>query len=68
MKGSMFYFAIVTISLIMFSTFLSAENPSVARMVFLHAKPGTKAQVEEAIKKQMDWRRDAAVHVVSATA
>jgi hypothetical protein len=58
MKRSLFYFAVVTISLIMFSTFLSAENPSVARMVFFHAKPGTKAQMEEAIKKQIDWRRE----------
>ena len=34
-----------------------AEDPSVARMVFLEAKPGTKARLEKAIKKQMDWRR-----------
>ena len=35
-----------------------AEVASVARVVFLTAKPGIKAQFEEAIKKQMDWRRD----------
>jgi hypothetical protein len=58
MKGRGFYLAFVTISLITFSTIISAETPSVARMVFFHAKPGTKAQMEEAIKKQMDWRRE----------
>jgi hypothetical protein len=58
MKGRAFCLAFVTISLISFSTIVSAETPSVARMVFFHAKPGTKAQMEEAIKKQMDWRRE----------
>jgi hypothetical protein len=58
MKGWAFCLAFVTISLITFSTIVSAEPPSVARMVFFHAKPGTKAQMEEAIKKQMDWRRE----------
>ena len=58
MKGRAFCLAFVTISLITFSTIVSAEPPSVARMVFFHAKPGTKAQLEEAIKKQMDWRRE----------
>jgi hypothetical protein len=37
---------------------VQAEGPSVARLVFLTAKPGMKAQLEEAIKRQMDWRRD----------
>ena len=58
MKGRAFCLAFVTISLITFSTIVSAETLSVARMVFFHAKPGTKAQIEEAIKKQMDWRRE----------
>ncbi len=35
-----------------------AEVASVARVVFLTAKPGMKTQFEEAIKRQMDWRRD----------
>jgi hypothetical protein len=35
-----------------------AEGPAVARLVFLSAKPGGKAQMEEAIKRQMDWRRE----------
>ena len=58
MKGSVFCFALVAIFLITFSPTASAENPSVARMAFFHAKPGAKAQMEEAIKKQMDWRRE----------
>ena len=35
-----------------------AEVASVARVVFLTAKPGMKSQLEEGIKRQMDWRRD----------
>jgi len=58
MKGSVFYLVFATLSLITFSTIVSAEPPSVARMVFFQAKPGAKAQMEEAIKKQMDWRRE----------
>lgn len=58
MKGTAFCLAFVTVCLITFSTIVSAESPSVARMVFFQAKPGTKAQMEEAIKKQMDWRRE----------
>jgi hypothetical protein len=54
----MFCLVFVTIFLMTFHTIVSAESPSVARMVFFHAKPGTKAQMEEAIKKQMDWRRE----------
>lgn len=58
MKGWAFCLAFVTISLITFSTIVSAEPPSVARIVFFHAKPGSNLQMEEAIKKQMDWRRE----------
>jgi hypothetical protein len=36
----------------------SAEAPSVARMVFFNARPGSKAEMEQAIKKQMSWRRE----------
>ena len=35
-----------------------AEVASVGRVVFLTAKPGMKSQLEEGIKRQMDWRRD----------
>ncbi len=58
MKRSVLCLAFLSISLIMISPVVSAESPSVARMVFFQAKPGTKAQMEEAIKKQMDWRRE----------
>jgi len=58
MRGRAFCLAFVTISVITFSTIVSAEPPSVARIVFFHAKPGAKAQMEEAIKKQMEWRRE----------
>lgn len=34
-----------------------AEDPLVARIEFFNAKPGGKAELEQAIKKQMDWRR-----------
>jgi hypothetical protein len=50
--------AFLTISLVAASRIACAEAPSVARMVFFNAKPGGKAQMEEAIKKQMDWRRE----------
>ena len=58
MKGTAFYLAFVTIFLITFSTIASAETPSVARIVFFQGKPGINLQIEEAIKKQMDWRRE----------
>ena len=35
-----------------------AEVALVSRVVFLTAKPGMKAQFEEALKRQMEWRRD----------
>ena len=38
--------------------FAQAQVASVGRVVFLTAKPGMKAQLEEAIKRQMDWRRE----------
>ena len=58
MKRRVFCFALVAIFLLTFSPVASAEKPSVARMAFFQAKPGAKAQMEEAIKKQMDWRRE----------
>ena len=35
-----------------------AEGPSVARMVFFNAKPGSKAPLEEVIMKEMALRRE----------
>jgi hypothetical protein len=34
-----------------------AEAQSVGRIVFVTAKPGVKAQLEQAIRTQMEWRR-----------
>lgn len=34
-----------------------AEAQSVSRIVFVTAKPGVKAQLEQAIRTQMEWRR-----------
>jgi len=58
MKASAFYFVLMTSCLITFSTIVSAETPSVARIVFFHAKPGATVQVEKAIKKHMHWRHE----------
>ena len=58
MKRNAFSLAILTISLVAVSRLVFAEGSSVARMVFFNAKPGFKEPLEEAIKKQMDWRRE----------
>jgi hypothetical protein len=58
MRRNTFNLAVIIISLITFSGMAFAEGPSVARVVFFSAKPGSKAPLEEAIKKQMDWRRE----------
>ena len=50
--------AFLTISLVAASRSAGGEATSVARMVFLHTKPDGKAQMEQAIKRQMDWRRE----------
>jgi hypothetical protein len=58
MRRNTFNLARLIILLIGVSRMAFAEGPSVARMVFFNAKPGFKAPLEEAIKKQMDWRRE----------
>jgi hypothetical protein len=58
MRRNTFNLAILIISLAAASRMVFAEGPSVARMVFFNAKPGFKAPLEEAIKKQMAWRRE----------
>jgi hypothetical protein len=58
MQRSTITLAILTILLVAAGTMARAEGPSVARMVFFSAKPGFKAPLEEAIKKQMAWRRE----------
>jgi hypothetical protein len=57
-KRNAFSLAILMISLVAVSRLVFAEDPSMARMVFFNAKPGSKAALEEAIKKQMDLRRE----------
>jgi hypothetical protein len=49
--------ACLTLALVTASRIAWAEEPSVARLVFFNARPGGKAELEQAIKKQMDWRR-----------
>jgi hypothetical protein len=57
-KRNVLGLAFLTISLAAAGRIACAEAPSVARMVFLTAKPQDKAQLEQAIKRQMDWRRE----------
>jgi hypothetical protein len=58
MKRNVLGSVFLVISLVAATNIARADAPSVARMVFLTAKAGDKAQLEEAIKKQMDWRRE----------
>ena len=50
--------AIAAIGLLVVSGSVGAASPKVARMVFLNTKPGAKATMEAAIRRQMDWRRE----------
>ena len=58
MKGSSFNVAILTISLIAISRLVFAEGSSMARLVFFDGKSGSKASLEEAIKKQTALRAE----------
>jgi hypothetical protein len=58
MKRSGSCLALMVIVVLTFSTIISAENPSVARLALFQAKPGAKAQMEQSIKEQMDRRRE----------
>jgi hypothetical protein len=58
MKQKTLALAYLTAAMITASRIAGAEDPSVARMVFFNARPGGKAEMEQAIKKQMDWRRE----------
>jgi hypothetical protein len=58
MKRNTFRLAILMVTLIGVSRLVFAEGPSVARMTFFNAKPGSKAPLEESIKKQMALRRE----------
>ena len=49
--------ALLAVAVITANRIAFAEDPAVARLVSFNAKPGGKAELEQAIKKQMDWRR-----------
>ena len=49
--------AMIALALVLSARSL-AESPKVARMVFLSAKTGTQPAMEEAIRRQMNWRRE----------
>jgi hypothetical protein len=55
-KRNMLVLALLASSLVAASKIACAEAPSVARLLFLTAKPGDQARMEQAIKQQMDWR------------
>src|SRR6185436_21156883 len=57
-KRNPFTLAVLTISLVAISRLVFAEGSSVARMVFFNAKPGSKAPLEEALKKHVAVRRE----------
>ena len=50
--------AVVTTSILAVARMACAQAPSIARLVYFTAQPGSRQQVEDAIKKQMDWRRE----------
>jgi hypothetical protein len=58
MKRTPFGLAILTISLVAGSRLVFADDTSVACLVFFHAKTGSKASLEEAIKKHITLRRE----------
>ena len=58
MKGSVYRLILAILCLTAFGTIVSAETRSVARIAFLHAKPGANAKMEDAIRKQMESRRE----------
>lgn len=58
MRKSNLALAIVSISILAVVRMVCAQEPSIARLVYFSAQPGSRAQVEDIIKKQMDWRRE----------
>ena len=58
MKRNVFSLAILISSLAGGGNIAMAEEPSVARMVFFNAKPGSKAPLEEVIKRHISLRRE----------
>lgn len=58
MKRNVFSLATLTLWLVIGGNLALAEEPSVARMVFFNAKPGSKAALEEIIKRHIALRRE----------
>lgn len=58
MRESTLALAIVTISILAVDPMVRAQDQSIARLVYFTAQAGSRAQVEDAIRKQMDWRRE----------
>ena len=58
MKRDLLSLAILTLSLVTLSRPALAEGPSVAGMIFFNVKPGSKALLEEAIRKHVASRRE----------
>ncbi|MCZ7640834.1 MAG: hypothetical protein M5U12_35125 [Verrucomicrobia bacterium] len=50
--------ALLTISMLAVVRMALAQDPSIARLVHFSAPPASRVQIEDAIKKQMDWRRE----------
>lgn len=58
MRERVLALAIGTISVLAVVPRVCAQDQSIARLVHFSAQPGSHAQVEDAIKQQMDWRRE----------
>jgi hypothetical protein len=58
MRTRVLALAILQVTLAVSSPAVRAQSASIARLVFFEARPGTKSQFEEALKQQIDWRRD----------
>jgi hypothetical protein len=58
MRRSVFVLAVVILSLAATNRIVCAQSASAARLVSFNAKPGSRVQLETAIKQQMDARRE----------
>ena len=58
MRRNLLVLTVVTLVLGPTSSIVCAQSASAARLVFFNAKPGSKAQLEAAIRQQMDARRE----------
>jgi hypothetical protein len=58
MKRNVLFLLVVATTLLAWNRNFASEGALVARLASFRVKPGARAQMEDAIKKQMDWRRD----------